>query len=531
MQRNIKVLLLLVLMGPFSIISPHVFANDAVVEKQETGLSAAEIEQIVTKAMKEFNVPGIAVGIIKDGKVIHAKGYGVRDIGKRGKVNEETLFSIASTGKSFTAVALALLVDEGKISWKDKVIDHIPDFRMNDPWVTREFTLKDLLVHNSGLGVGAGDLMLFPSQAFSRTEIISNLRHLKPVSSFRTKYDYDNLLYIVAGEVIASVSGKTYEEFIDQHILKPLNMAHCSAQPEYMKDHKNIAQPHIFEDGKLQAIEGNLIPGQKTVFAAAGGMLCSVKSILKWHNMHLNGGKLPNGDIFLSEKQQKFTMTPQTITPVSPYSHKWFGTNFSSYGLGWQLNDIYGEKMAHHSGGLHGMLTINAMIPNLKLGVAVYTNQQSGVARIAIMNQIMDAYLTHQKTDWIERFKKIMQQRDDMVKKALPDLSIAAYVPTGSILRYEGDYKDSWFGKVEITSSTGGLYFKSDRSERLRGRMVPFKSDIFIVRWDDRTFNADAYVKFTTDYTGNPVGMTMKAVSPLTDFSYDFPDLDFERVK
>lgn len=533
MQKIIKKTILLssVLMVSLWVSGPCVFAGDRGVEKQRPGLSTVEIDQIVARAMDKFNVPGLAVGIIKDGKVIHAKGYGLRHVGKRGKVNEKTLFSIASTGKSFTAVALALLVDEGKIAWEDKVIDHLPDFRLYDPWVTREFTVKDLLIHNSGLGVGAGDLMLFPSQAFSRKEIISNLRHLKPVSSFRTKYAYDNLLYIVAGEVIASASGIPYEDFIDQHILKSLNMTHCTSRPEHMRGDENIAQPHIFKDGKVRAVESSIIFGQKAVYAAAGGILCSVESILKWHNMHLNKGKLPNGDIFLSKKQQEIIMTPQTITPVSPSSAQWFGTNFSAYGLGWRISDIYGVKMEHHAGGLLGMLSLNVMIPELNMGIAVYTNQQAQVARPAIIYKILDAYLTDVETDWTARFEKMMKQRTGAAMKAVPNLAAAPYTPSGKILRYVGIYKDPWLGNVEITSSRDGLYFKSERSEGLRGPMVPYKSDLFIVRWEDRTLNADAYVKFVTDYTGNPVGITMKAVSPLTDFSYDFHDLNFERVK
>lgn len=171
------------------------------------GLSSPEVDQVVRQVMEKFEIPGIAVGIIKDGKVIHAKGYGVRNIDKKGKVDAETLFSIASTGKSFTTAAIALLVDEGKMRWDDKVIDYIPNFRMYDPWVTREFTVRDLLIHNSGLGLGAGDLMFWPTASFTRKEIISNLRYLKPASSFRSEFAYDNLLYIVAGEVIAAVSG------------------------------------------------------------------------------------------------------------------------------------------------------------------------------------------------------------------------------------------------------------------------------------------------------------------------------------
>jgi len=286
----------------------------------------------------------------------------------------------------------------------------------------------------------------------------------------------------------------------------------------------------MFKEGKVSAIKGNIDLGKTVVFAAAGGMLCSVQSILKWHDMHLNKGKLPNGETFLSEKQQAIIMTPQTIIPVSASSVEWFGSSFSAYGLGWRLNDVHGVKMAHHAGGLQGMLSLNVLIPELNIGVVVYTNQQAVAARPAILYTILDAYLTDVKTDWISRLDKMMEQSRVMAENTVPDLTVKAFAPTGDILRYTGIYKDAWFGDIEITPSNHGLYFTSKKSEGLKGPMIPYKSDLFIVRWEDRTLNADAFVKFVTDYDGNPDGITMKAVSPLTDFSYDFRDLNFERV-
>ena len=499
--------------------------------KQEyEGLMGAEIDALVTRVMEKFQVPGIAVGIIKDGKVTHAKGYGMREVGRKGKVDTETLFSIASTGKSFTAVSLALLVDEGKIQWDDKVIDHIPNFRLYDPWVTREFTIKDLLIHNSGLGLGAGDLMFFPSEGFSRQEIIANLRHLKPVSSFRTEYAYDNLLYIVAGEVIATVSGLSYENFVDQRILKPLGMEHCTANPVRLEGDGNIASHHIVQDGWVKAMPRAVPLGKQTVFAAAGGMLCSIDSIMKWHQMHLNKGKLPNGNVFLSEAQQSLLMTPQTIIPVMKTEREWFGTNFTAYGLGWRLKDYNGFKVEQHGGGLLGMLTFNIMLPELNLGLAVYTNQQAGVARPAIVNSILEAYTSGKRTDWVSRYDEQRKKRRAAAMAVVPDVDAVSYQPTVPLVNYGGTYKDPWFCEVAITVTNEELHFRSIRSERLKGRMVPYKPNLFIVRWDDRTLDADAYVKFTTNYDGEPTGITMKAISFLTDFSFDFHDLNFTRV-
>lgn len=323
---------------------------------ERQGLSSDKIDQLVDKAMETFNIPGLAIGITQHGKVIHAKGYGVTDLDNPSKVDTQTLFSIASTGKGFTAAGLALLVDQGKITWKTKVTDILPEFQLYDPWVTREFTVKDLIINNSGLGLGAGDLMMFPSQGFSRQEIITNLRYLKPVSSFRSEFAYDNILYVVAGEVIAAVSGKSYENFIDQQIFAPLDMKHCGANLVNLQGHKNVANPHMEVEGKLQTTTQDVAHGKSVVFAAAGGLQCSVESLLKWLDMHLSNGKLPNGDVFLSQAQHAQLISPQTILPVKSLQKEWFNTSFSAYGLGWKLADFHGVKMVQHGGGLLGNL-------------------------------------------------------------------------------------------------------------------------------------------------------------------------------
>src|SRR5664280_695836 len=210
--RNRVVLLVFLFLGSISISAQT--------------LSSTEIDSLVERTMKTFDVPGIAVAIVKDDKVIHSKGYGVRSLNTKQKVDENTLFGIASNSKAFTVAALGILIDEGKLKWDDKVIDYIPEFRMYNPYVTEEFTIRDLLTHRSGLGLGAGDLMFWPdSNNFTKKDMIHNLRYLKQVSSFRTKYDYDNNLYMVAGEVIARASGISWEDFIQKKILDPLNMS------------------------------------------------------------------------------------------------------------------------------------------------------------------------------------------------------------------------------------------------------------------------------------------------------------------
>ena len=241
-------------------------------------ISRATIDATVARAMKAFQIPGMAVGIIKDGKLFYAKGYGVRELGKPNQVDADTLFQIGSNTKAFTAAALALLVDEGKIHWDDKVIDYLPQFRMQDPYVTREFTIRDLLTHRSGLGSGAGDLMFFPATDFSRDEIIHGLRYLKPVSGFRSKYDYDNLLYMVAGQIIPVVTGKSWEDFVTEHILDPLQMRPCAASYGRIADRGDVATPHVVINGELKAIP----VVNMDVIGPAGTINCSITGMAKW---------------------------------------------------------------------------------------------------------------------------------------------------------------------------------------------------------------------------------------------------------
>ncbi|MEO6631120.1 MAG: serine hydrolase domain-containing protein, partial [Mucilaginibacter sp.] len=242
------------------------------------------VDRLVERALKSFNVPGIAVAIVKDDKVVYAKGYGVRSLNTGKKVDENTLFGIASNSKAFTVAAIGILSDEGKLKLDDKVTDYIPEFKMYDPYVTAEFTIRDLLTHRSGLGLGAGDLMDFPdSTDFTMKDVIHNLRYLKPASSFRSKYDYDNQLYKVAGEVIARVSGMSWEEFIETRIMKPLDMNHSSAAYQRIKDYSNVVDAHSPVDGKVVVIPRYL----STTGNAAGGIYSSVTDLSKWVIMQM----------------------------------------------------------------------------------------------------------------------------------------------------------------------------------------------------------------------------------------------------
>nr|WP_294944062.1 serine hydrolase [uncultured Mucilaginibacter sp.] len=493
-------------------------------------MAPAKIDSLANLALKTFDVPGIAVAVVKDGKLVYSKGYGVASLRTQKKVDGNTLFGIASNSKAFTTAAIGMLVDDGKLKLDDKVTDYIPEFKMFDPYVTAEFTIRDLLTHRSGLGLGAGDLMIFPdSTDFTVKDIIHNLRYLKPVSSFRSKFDYDNQLYIVAGEVIARVSGMSWEDFIETRIMKPLQMTGSFASYSRIKNTKNYIDAHAAVDGKVVVISRNTSEPTN----AAGGIYSSVNDLAKWAIMQMNDGKYGDdlSKRLFSSAVHRQMWSVQTPLPSGPGS---YNTHFAGYGLGWFLNDAKGYLKASHTGGLDGMVTQVTLFPELKLGIIVLTNQQSGGAFSSVTNEILDTYIGDTGRDWVKVFSdnekagmagagKVV---DDVWKQVEEQKKTAVDGST-----YAGTYHDNWLGDATISQKDGQLWFTSKRSPHLTGQMFFYKGNTFVVKWNKRSMDADAFAMFTTDENGKPTGLKMKAISPATDFSYDFQDLDFAKVK
>ena len=493
-------------------------------------LPESSIDSLVTLTLKTFDVPGIAVAIVKDGKIVLAKGYGVRSLVNKLPVDENTLFGIASNSKAFTSAALGMLVDEGKLKWDDKVRDYIPEFKMYEPYVTEAFTVRDLLTHRSGLGLGSGDLMFFPDgSTFTRQEMIYNLRYLKPVSEFRTKFDYDNNLYIVAGQIIEKISGISWEEFIEQRIMKPIGFVASKASYNRVTNNLNIIDAHAPAEGKVVMIPHDWNP----IANAAGGIMSNLTDLTKWIILQMNDGKYGTDKKLFSKSVHEEMWSPQTIIQQGqggPYN-----SHFSSYGLGWFLGDVKGFKQVSHTGGLAGTVTQVTLLPELKLGIIVLTNQQSGAAFSAITNTIKDSYLGYPNRGWVKTYSARVDGGNAEAKKINDEIAadLAAQKKVGTIKvidsLFAGTYNDKWFGYVTITPKNGMLWFASLKSPRLNGYVTPYKANTFIVKWTDRSFDADAYVVFSMDRNGKASGFKMESISPLTDFSFDFQDLDMKR--
>jgi CubicO group peptidase (beta-lactamase class C family) len=484
---------------------------------------------------KQFDVPGIAVAIVKDGQVVLEQGFGVKETGKAGAVDAHTLFAIASNTKAFTAAALQMLAEQGKLKMDDRVIDHLPWFQMSDPYVTREMRIRDLLAHRSGLGLGAGDLLYWPPTTYTTKEVVQRLRDVPLATSFRSAYAYDNILFAVATLVIEEASGQNYADFLRDRIFKPVGMDESLVDMTYLKPGMDVATGHAkFDFRDLKPVP----PMAWVNNPGAGGIYASVHDLAKWMNVQLAGGKLPGGDARLfkeeSQKQMWSMLTPMKIgePPVPELAAT--KPNFAGYGEGWFLSDYRGQRLVWHTGGWPGMVSRLTLVPELKLGVVVLTNQESGAAFNAVTYRVLDAYLGRDKTDWVAAYaaavKKSEAKADDSWKKheAARDKNGKPSLP---VARYAGTYRDPWYGDIAVAQEGGKLRMRFSKTPQLVGTMTPWQHDTFIVRWDDRSLNADAFVTFSLDADGAIREVRMQPISPLTDFSFDFQDLRLVPVK
>jgi CubicO group peptidase (beta-lactamase class C family) len=494
-------------------------------------LSDSQIDKLVINTLETFEVPGISVGVYKDGQVVYAKGHGVRSLEFGKKMDAQTLVGVASNSKGFTCFALAMLVDEGKLKWDDQVRYYIPEFQLHDSWATEQFSIRDLVTHRSGLGLGAGDLMFFPEGGkFSVQDIINNLKYLEPKSSFRSTFEYNNLMFIVAGEVIKRVSGFSWEEFIEQRILKPVGMIHSSASYNRVTDRSNIIEAHTRADGKVVQIPHDWSP----VANAAGGIVSNVSDMLKWAQFLMNDAVTKEGERLLSKdgfRELWQLQMPLNVRPDDPYH-----SNFRGYGLGWFVSDVKGGyKQVSHTGGLLGTVTQFTMIPELDLAIVVLTNQMVGSAFNAITNTIKDAYLGYDQRPWLEtygeRHQKYLAYNDSLkvaVYKQSASMANSPLLPDPQ--QIVGTYSDDWFGDIIIEELDSDYSIKCENSPRLVGRMLPYNATTYVAKWNDRSFDADVFVKFVFDETGKATGATMSYIAPITDFSFDFHDLQLVRT-
>lgn len=464
----------------------------------------------------------------------------MRKLGESAKMNEHTLFSIASNTKAFTATALAILVDEGKLSWDDKVADRLPGFRMYDAYASHEMTIRDLLVHRSGLGLGAGDLLFWPQSTVEREDLVHRLRYIAPATSFRSGYAYDNILYVVAGEVVEAVSGKSWEDFIVERIFQPLGMNESSPSLGRIKSN-NRSWPHTRLDGRARNVGGtvkpiSIAPGVDNA-APAGGITATPHDMVRWLQVQLDRGAMRDKRLF-SEAAAKEMWTPQVLVPISQEHTAIAATqpNFHTYALGWNIKDYRGHRIVTHGGFLEGAASLTILIPDKKVGFIVMINAEDTEAHEAIAYHLLDHYLGVAKTDWVSAFGKAHQAKiDDVVRKLDEAAKQQANAgenkgPSLDAKAYAGTYRDAWYGDVTINESGGTLNIDFKGSPGMSGPLEHVRFETFRTRFTDRRME-DAYITFSLKPDGFIEHAKLQAISPLADFSFDYQDLLLKPVR
>lgn len=477
------------------------------------------LDSYLEKTLKDWKIPGFAVSIVKDDSVIFAKGYGVRELGKNDRVDAHTLFAIASNTKAFTATLLGMLVDEGKLDWDDRVTDYLKHFQMWDPYVTRDIRIRDLLTHRSGLPTFGADRLWIGNDKISREEIIARIRHIKPTAPFRTRYQYQNLMFLVAGQIVPEVTGQTWDEAVKERIFKPLGMNESNTSVRDLEHRENVATPHEVVGGKLIPISYD----NMDAIAPAGAINSNAVDMVKWMRLHMNDGSF-EGKQIISSRVAREMQTVQFPFRVSSFNRENFGTQFSGYGLGWSLSEYRGYKTVSHGGGLSGMISLQTLVPDLRLGVMIMTNFAPDSPTGALTYRILDMFLGEEERDWsaeyLERIEK-GRKRQEKAEKELQANRVKGTKPSHPLEAYAGVYTEPVTGDIQIRMENGHLVF--DYNPRYLGDLKHWHYETFRVTWRHPIFDMShkSFLTFRLDDDGNIDGFRVTFYYPV----------EFTRVK
>ncbi|MES2629257.1 MAG: serine hydrolase [Bacteroidota bacterium] len=459
-----------------------------------------KLDAYYSSAMTGFHQPGMSIGIVKDGKLEFAKGYGKRTLGKNESVDENTVFQLASLSKAFTAAAIGMLVDEGKLKWEDRVTDHLPEFKLYDAYVTREFTVRDLLCHRNGYLTFDGDLLWYGT-SYNRREILKRFSNLAPKHGFREKYGYSNIMFIAAAVLIEEKTGQSWEQFISSRIFKPLGMTASSVDMQTFKAGGNIAAPHVHDTARTYIDYNNA--------AGAVGVNSNITDLSKWAMMWLNKGKY--GDIqVLKEKTVRDILAAQTPQNVSAKNEE-NSIHLRAAACGWMLQDFRGVKMAHHSGGLPGFILNLALVPEKNMAVIVLTNGETLIP-FALTNYTIETYITGKSKDWAAEFIALSQP-----EPLKPDVK----KEPSTVLNAEelaGTFEDKMYGKATITAAKGKATLLLEPTRQLfTAELEPLNRTSYRIKFAD-PFLPEGKVIFNLDADGKPTSFTIDLPNP--DFNF-----------
>jgi CubicO group peptidase (beta-lactamase class C family) len=445
-----------------------------------------EIDAYLEKARQDWSIPGLAVGVIH-GDDTFAKGYGVRELGKPERVDENTIFDAASLTKSFTATLAAMLVDEGKMNWDDPIRRYLPDLALPDPYLAENATLRDFLSHRTGLEPAN---TLWTLTAIPRSEVLRRVRCLQPAAPFRADMVYSNVGYTVAGEAIAAAAGKSFEDLLRERLIVPLGLRSTTWSYEQAAQIPNRATSHALIDGVQQPIRRET---QRSSTAPAGAVQSSAADLARWLRFHLSGGVL-DGKRLVSEKSLEETHSPQVIIPTTPELRAGRLVKFfAAYGLGWQVMDYRGHAMLWHSGNGNGQIALMALLPAERLGVVVLVNTWAApLVHGALVNRILDAYLGEKPRDWsAEGLARVpaMRERENKERQDLRAGAHPGSEPPHPLASYGGTYESCLYGPIHVRSEASGLTLQMGEGQE--AELMHHHDDTFLVLWRDPLFRSD----------------------------------------
>jgi CubicO group peptidase (beta-lactamase class C family) len=430
----------------------------------------------------------MAIAIVKDGKVVLAKGYGVREMGKPEPVDEHTLFAIASNTKAFTATAVAMLVDEKKLSWDDRVVDHLPYFQLYDPYVTNDIRIRDLLSHRSGLGTFSGDLLWYGTP-YSREEVIRRARFLKQAGPFRSRYGYQNIMFVAAGEIVAAAGGTSWDAFIKTRIFDPLGMTRTVSTLADVKKATNVATPHAGTYAPLQAYPWY----SWDACGPAASIVSSANDMAKWIALHLNGGLAGEKRLFTEASQRtlwtphvSFTADPNPAVPAASLAASMrMPVHFRGYGLGFSVSDYRHRFVAEHGGAADGMFSHLALVPEEQLGFVILTNSDTGLSS-ALSYTILDAFLGGDGRDWLTLFLNRSKQGAEqkrLAREKVEQARLAGTTPSLPLEKYAGQYTSTLYGDAVISLVNGNLVLFLLPNPDMVADLTHWHLDTFELKW------------------------------------------------
>ena len=489
-------------------------------------VDVARIDAAIAETVERYHLPGIAVGVVADGEVAHVRTIGETVAGSGDRVRPDTLFKIASNSKAMTATVLARLVQAGKLRWDDPVVNHLPHFAMHDPWVTQHMTVRDLLVHNSGLPEGGGDLMLWPEpNHFTRLDITRGLRHIVPAYGFRAGYAYDNLLYVVAGEVAAAAGGASYEDLIRREIFEPLGLEGCRVG-EFDRTALSVAQPH-WHDGERNIayrIDPPVVPAIAS--AAAGGIRCPLDDMLAWATQWL--APTPSQLEWLGPQQREALWYPVTPMPLPQRRKDWNGTHVYAYALGFRLADADGEWTVSHTGTLGGMYSVMTLLPDLRSGYVVMINGEGSEARTVLDQVLLKQFTAPDENATVAGYAaRLAAEPKAEDATPVPDTSGRLAVSPDEVAQWLGTWRDPWLGEATICGRDGRVQFRVAKSPLLAGDLMRV-GDRYLVDWHADSVGVEPWMDFAGE--GGRRTLAMSKLDPEADFSSDFEDLAFVRT-